>query len=77
PTDGNGGGNDTPPGTEPTNGSGGNGSGGSGTDSPTGGLLPDTATSMYSILLPGFLISALGAALYLHQRRKQNKANQA
>lgn len=73
PTDGNGG-NDTPPGTEPTNGSGGNGSG---TDSPAGGLLPDTATSMYSILLAGFLISALGTALYLHQRRKQNKANQA
>ncbi len=76
PTDGNGG-NDTPPGTQPTNGSGGNGSGGSGTDGPAGGLLPDTATSMYSILLAGFLISALGTALYLHQRRKQDRANQA
>ncbi|WOO44691.1 multifunctional 2',3'-cyclic-nucleotide 2'-phosphodiesterase/3'-nucleotidase/5'-nucleotidase [Bacillus subtilis] len=76
PTDGNGG-NDTPPGTQPTNGSGGNGSGGSGTDGPAGGLLPDTATSMYSILLAGFLISALGTAMYLHQRRKQNRTNQA
>ena len=76
PTDGNGG-NHTPPGTDPTNGSGGNGSSGSGTDGPAGGLLPDTATSMYSILLAGFLISALGTALYLYQRRKQSKANQA
>lgn len=71
PNDGKGG-DQTPPGTEPTN-----GSGGSGTDGPAGGLLPDTATSMYSILLAGFLISALGTALYLHQRRKQNRANEA
>ncbi|MGE6770015.1 LPXTG cell wall anchor domain-containing protein, partial [Bacillus velezensis] len=33
-------------------------------------LLPDTATSMYSILLAGLLISALGTALYLHRKRK-------
>ncbi|WP_412094317.1 LPXTG cell wall anchor domain-containing protein, partial [Bacillus atrophaeus] len=51
--------------------------GGSGDDTPGGGLLPDTATSMYSILLAGFLLSALGTALYLYQRRKQNKADQA
>ncbi|MED4802502.1 multifunctional 2',3'-cyclic-nucleotide 2'-phosphodiesterase/3'-nucleotidase/5'-nucleotidase [Bacillus atrophaeus] len=87
PSDGNhgndGGGNDgkqpndgsdtqTPPGTEPTD-----TTGGSGDDTPGGGLLPDTATSMYSILLAGFLLSALGTALYLYQRRKQNKADQA
>ncbi|AWG39416.1 multifunctional 2',3'-cyclic-nucleotide 2'-phosphodiesterase/3'-nucleotidase/5'-nucleotidase [Bacillus amyloliquefaciens] len=42
-----------------------------------GGLLPDTATTMYSILLAGFLISALGTALYLHQRRKAKKVNEA
>ncbi|MED4567225.1 LPXTG cell wall anchor domain-containing protein, partial [Bacillus atrophaeus] len=62
----------TPPGTEPTD-----TTGGSGDDTPGGGLLPDTATSMYSILLAGFLLSALGTALYLYQRRKQNKADQA
>ncbi|MRB43608.1 LPXTG cell wall anchor domain-containing protein, partial [Bacillus thuringiensis] len=42
-----------------------------------GGLLPDTATTMYSILLAGFLISALGTALYLYQRRKAKKVNEA
>ncbi|MBY8914409.1 multifunctional 2',3'-cyclic-nucleotide 2'-phosphodiesterase/3'-nucleotidase/5'-nucleotidase [Bacillus sp. YC2] len=42
-----------------------------------GGLLPDTATVMYSILLAGLIISALGTALYLYQRRRGKKASQA